>query len=114
MTASDGTRPTILVVDDTPENLALITELLREQYRLRLAINGRDALRFARAAPQPDLILLDVLMSDMSGFEVCKHLQASPQTAGIPVIFLTALTSVDDEREGLHAGEPVADRRTAA
>lgn len=102
--SNDDLRPLILAVDDTPENLALIVELLREHYRLRVATNGMDALRLAAGSPRPDLILLDVMMPGMDGFEVCERLQADPATAGIPVIFLTALTSVEDERHGLQVG----------
>ena len=101
---NDDLRPLLLAVDDTPENLALIVELLRADYRLRVATNGVDALRLAAGPVRPDLILLDVMMPGMDGFEVCERLQADPATAGIPVIFLTALSSVEDERHGLQVG----------
>jgi len=101
---TDDLRPILLAVDDTPENLTLIVELLRDDYRLRVATNGPDALRLAAGPQRPDLILLDVMMPGMDGFEVCERLQADPATAGIPVIFLTALASVEDEHHGLRVG----------
>ncbi len=101
---SEDLRPVVLAVDDTVENLSLIAELLREDYRVLIATNGPDALRLVAGARPPDLILLDVMMPDMSGFEVCEKLQAVRETKVIPVIFLTALTSVDSERQGLQLG----------
>lgn len=101
-----GTKyiPTILVVDDVPENLALISDLLVERYRCRVATNGMKALSIAESAPQPDLILLDISMPEMDGYEVCRRLKANPRTREIPVIFLTALNSEDDETKGFEAG----------
>jgi putative two-component system response regulator len=104
MAQNDDLRPLVLAVDDTPENLALIAELLRDDYRIRVATQGVDALRLAATAPIPDLILLDVMMPGMNGFEVCERLHDNAATAGIPVIFLTALASVEDERHGLQVG----------
>jgi putative two-component system response regulator len=97
-------RPTILVVDDTPEVLGLMSGLLREHYRVRVAPDGENALRIARAEPRPDLVLLDVMMPGMDGFEVCRRLKADRRTREIPVIFLTARTEVADEQEGFDAG----------
>ncbi|MCF8479163.1 MAG: two-component system response regulator [Rhodospirillum sp.] len=101
-----GTKPaaTILVVDDTPENLSLMSDLLRDIYRVKVATGGEKALRIARAAEPPDLILLDVMMPGMDGYEVCRHLKADRTTAAIPVIFLTARTDPEDERKGLDLG----------
>src|SRR5688500_18130574 len=98
-----GTRQSILVVDDTPENLALISELLRGDYKVRIAPGGARALQLAAASP-PDLILLDIMMPEMDGYEVMRRLQADPSTRDIPVIFLTAVTGVDEERTGLDLG----------
>jgi putative two-component system response regulator len=95
---------TILIVDDAPENLSLLSELLQPDYRVRAASSGRRALQVAASEPQPDLILLDVMMPDMDGYEVIRRLQADSRTADIPVIFVTALESTIDEERGLALG----------
>lgn len=95
---------TILIVDDTPENISLLSELLQPDYRVRAASSGRRALQVAVSEPRPDLILLDVMMPDMDGYEVIKHLQADARTANTPVIFVTALESSIDEEYGLELG----------
>ncbi|SFX29873.1 hybrid sensor histidine kinase/response regulator [Marinospirillum alkaliphilum] len=100
---SDSNRKTLLVVDDAPENLDIMTSLLKDRFQVKAAINGRIALKIA-SQQRPDLILLDVMMPDMDGYEVCRQLKADPATAAIPVIFLTALDSVDDETRGLTLG----------
>ena len=97
-------KPTILVVDDTPENLSLMRELLRDDYQVQLANSGDRALKLAALAPHPDLILLDIMMPGMDGYEVCRQLKANPVTRDIPVIFLTAKAEVEDERRGLEIG----------
>ena len=97
-------RPLVLVVDDTPENLAMMAELLRDDYRVRVARNGDIALRLARAEPLPELILLDIMMPVMDGYEVCRRLKADPVTENIPIIFLTAKSEVEDETMGLSLG----------
>ena len=97
-------KETILVVDDTPENLHLMHQLLRDQYRVRLATSGRDGLGLAQQAPQPDLILLDIMMADLDGYEVCQRLKADPTTNEIPVIFLTAMNQESDEERGFQCG----------
>lgn len=97
-------KPVILVVDDTPENLSLMSEVLRDDYRVKLAPNGERGLQIAQASPPPDLVLLDIMMPGMDGYEVMRRLQADKATADIPVIFLTAMTGVDDERQGLDLG----------
>ena len=106
--AADGTgseaRPTVLVVDDTAENLQLMHGLLREQYRVRLATSGEIALQLAATQPPPDLILLDIMMPDLSGYEVCLRLKRQPLTRAIPVIFLTALDQEIDQEEGFRCG----------
>jgi len=103
MTPSDLPRATILVVDDTPMNLSVLTHLFKDLYRVKVASNGAKALALAFAAP-PDLILLDIMMPDMDGFEVCRRLKADPATRHIPVIFLTARTDIAAEEEGFAAG----------
>ncbi len=95
---------TILVVDDTPANLSLMTGLLRDEYKVKAAIDGEKALRIAQSAPQPDLILLDIMMPGMDGYEVCRRLKADPATRNIPLIFLTAKSGVEDEKMGLDLG----------
>ena len=97
-------RATILIVDDTPANVQLLGEVLAGQYRTKAATSGERALRIAAQDPPPDLILLDVMMPDMSGHEVCERLKADPKTAQIPVIFVTAMSEVDDETRGLELG----------
>ncbi|MDR9467945.1 hybrid sensor histidine kinase/response regulator [Marinospirillum sp.] len=93
----------ILVVDDAPENLDIMTSLLSDQYQVKAAINGKIALKIAEKQ-RPDLILLDVMMPEMDGYEVCRQLKANRVTSEIPVIFLTALDGVDDETQGLKLG----------
>ena len=105
MTAPAGQeRPRVLVVDDTPENLQLMHALLRERYRVLLANGGVAALRLARLEPRPDLILLDIMMPELDGYAVCEALKADPETAPIPVIFLTARSQVEDEERGFRSG----------
>ncbi|HMT78781.1 MAG TPA: two-component system response regulator [Azonexus sp.] len=97
-------QPTILIVDDTPENLTVLGELLQPAYRVRAANSGRRALQIALSAPHPDLILLDVMMPEMDGYDVLEELRASPATRNIPVIFVTAMDGTDDEERGLDRG----------
>lgn len=96
-------RPLVLVVDDESANLQLMRKLLDQDYRLLFAKDGPRALDLARAE-QPNLILLDVMMPDMSGHEACRRLKADPVTASIPIIFVTALTDAVDEVTGFEAG----------
>ena len=95
-------KSTILVVDDTPENLLLISDLLRKHYKVKVANNGDRALSIAQAEPRPDLILLDLMMPVMDGYEVCRLLKTNPATSSIPVVFLTA--SLDNDQKGLEIG----------
>ncbi len=95
---------TILIVDDEPANLWLLTHLLRPVYQVRAANSGENALRVASSEPCPDLILLDVMMPGMNGYTVLERLRKNPVTVDIPVIFVTALTDVDDEERGLVLG----------
>jgi len=97
-------KPTLLVVDDTPDNLALISELLTGSYHLKLANNGNRALKLASTGTLPDLILLDIMMPEMDGYEVLQKLKSDPLTREIPVIFLTAKIAVEDEERGLALG----------
>jgi CheY-like chemotaxis protein len=95
-------KPTILVVDDTPENLLLISDLLRKDYKVKVANNGTRALAIAQAEVPPSLILLDIMMPDMDGYEVCRILKSSPVSRDIPVVFLSAKTG--DEKKVLEMG----------
>ncbi len=97
-------KPTILVVDDTPDNLILMNSLLSPLYRTKVATSGEKALEIARSDDPPDLILLDVIMPYMDGYEVCRWLKRESKTASIPVIFLTSLSDVEDEEKGLEVG----------
>lgn len=97
-------RPTILVVDDTPDNLVLMTNLLQDTYRVKIASNGEKALEIARSVRPPDLILLDIMMAGVDGYQVCQQLKRDPLTMHIPVIFLTSKSEVEDERRGLELG----------
>jgi putative two-component system response regulator len=104
MTDLPAEKPTILVVDDTPENLSLMQFLLRDLYKLKGANNGERGLEIAQAEPAPDLILLDIMMPGMDGYEVCQRLKSNPRTADIPVIFLTARSEQGDEEKGFALG----------
>ncbi|MEK1908067.1 MAG: two-component system response regulator [Pseudomonas sp.] len=95
---------TVLVVDDTPDNLMLMTELLKDRYRVKAANSGEKALRVLQGDPLPDLILLDIMMPGLSGHQVAQQLQQDPRTRDIPIIFLTALASMADEIQGLELG----------
>src|SRR6266481_4131112 len=94
----------ILIVDDTPVNLGVISGALKDFYKTKVATNGERALALASADEKPDLILLDVMMPGMDGYEVCSRLKADPATCEIPVIFLTGQTSVEDETRGFEVG----------
>lgn len=98
----DG-RANVLVIDDTPVNLSLLNQLLRTHYRVKLANGGAKGLELAGNG-SPDLILLDIMMPEMDGYEVCRRLKRNPATAGIPIIFLTAKVGAEDEEFGLSLG----------
>jgi len=97
-------RPTLLVVDDTPDNLMLMSNLLKDRYVVKVANSGEKALKIVRTGEPPDLILLDIMMPGLSGHEVAQQLVADSKTRDIPVIFLTALASEEDEMIGLGLG----------
>lgn len=104
MTEGLLTRKTILLVDDAPDNLVLMNDLLKDQYKVKIAGSGDKALRIAQSGSPLDLILLDVMMPEMDGYEVCRRLKQDPATRDIPIIFLTAKTDVDAEKRGLDLG----------
>lgn len=97
-------KSTILIVDDSPENLGVLSELLRPQYRVLAATSGESCLRVAGGQSLPDLILLDVMMPEMDGYSVLAILRKTPATRDIPVIFLTAMSDAEDEEYGLELG----------
>jgi phosphoserine phosphatase RsbU/P len=94
----------VLVVDDAPANIRVVNEILRNTYKVRVATDGVKALEMAATTPAPDLILLDIVMPGMDGYEVCNRLKADPGTQDIPVIFLTGQTETTDETRGFEAG----------
>jgi putative two-component system response regulator len=96
-------RPVVLVVDDTPANLTLLAQVLNKDYQVKIAISGRRALEIAGRSP-PDVIVLDVMMAELDGYEVCRRLKADPALADVPVLFLTALTKPEDETQGFRVG----------
>lgn len=97
-------QATVLVVDDTPENIDLLVAILKDDYKVKAARNGEQGLKIARLPNSPDLILLDIMMPGIDGFEVCKRLKEDPTTCDIPVIFVTAKISTEDEIHGFKLG----------
>ena len=104
MTEEQPGKATILAVDDNPQNLELLRHLLADEFRVRVATNGQRAIDICRSVPPPDLLLLDVMMPVMDGFDVCRQLKGDPRTRDIPVIFVTAMGEETDERTGLGLG----------
>ncbi len=96
-------KPVVLAVDDTPENLDVVKTILAQDYLVKAAINGKIALKIAETQ-QPDLILLDIMMPEMDGYEVCQALKSNPATERIPVIFISALDDTSDKVKGLDLG----------
>ncbi len=101
---SEQGRPTILIVDDTPDNLTVLGELLKPHYHVRVASSGARALAAVGTAPRPALILLDIMMPEVDGYEVLRRLKDNLATRDIPVIFVTALNASEDESRGLALG----------
>lgn len=101
---AESSRPLILIVDDVPNNIQILAENLHDDYRIKVATNGKSALEIVAKHGAPDLILLDVMMPVMNGYEVCSQLRQNPDTSGIPVIFITAMSEVADEEHGLKLG----------
>jgi diguanylate cyclase (GGDEF)-like protein len=97
-------KPLILIVDDTPTNIQVLAETLIKDYKIKVASSGKAALATIAQQGLPDLILLDVMMPDMDGYEVCRQLKNNPQTSAIPVIFVTAMNEASNEEYGLNLG----------
>jgi sigma-B regulation protein RsbU (phosphoserine phosphatase) len=97
-------KKTVLVVDDAPSNIQIVSSILKDTYKIRVATNGAKALELMKVAPPPDLILLDVVMPDMNGYEVCSRLKMDTETRDVPVIFLTGQTEIEDETRGFDVG----------
>lgn len=97
-------KPTILIVDDMAANIAILSDLLQDDYKIKIAKSGQKALEIAKGSEKPDLILLDIEMPEMNGYEVCKELKNNTLTNNIPVIFVTARNDVKDEEYGLNLG----------
>jgi putative two-component system response regulator len=96
-------RKKVLAVDDEPNNLRMLGQILREHYELSFASSGAAAIE-AATEDRPDLILLDIMMPEMNGYEVCTRLKANPTTREVPVIFVTAMSDVEDETQGFDVG----------
>lgn len=94
----------ILLVDDEPENIELLMDMLGDDYRLLVASNGAEALNIMHSETPPDMVILDIMMPGMDGYEVCRRLKAGPKTRDIPVIFITARTQETDEAKGFESG----------
>jgi phosphoserine phosphatase RsbU/P len=103
MNETDG-KKLVLIVDDAPANLQMVRSILKDDFKIRVATSGAKALDLVKAEPHPDLILLDVTMPEMDGYEVCGVLKATPESRDIPVIFLTGKTDTDDETKGFKVG----------
>jgi len=102
--SEQANHPTILIVDDTPVNIQVLASSMKSSYQIKIATSGAKALEIAGKTPPPDLILLDIMMPEMDGYEVCTRLKQSEATARIPVIFVTAMSEQRDEAKGLALG----------
>ncbi|MFC1500424.1 response regulator [Candidatus Zixiibacteriota bacterium] len=101
---ADDKKAVILVVDDQPENIDVLSGILKDEYQVKAAINGTKALEIATSDNPPDLILLDIMMPEIDGYEVCRRLKAEPATERIPIMFVTAMGETEDETKGLELG----------
>jgi putative two-component system response regulator len=104
MIKSAERKPCVLIVDDSPENVEILGEILRPHYRRLAALDGEKALKIAASADAPDLILLDVVMPGLDGYQVCRRLKSDPRTSEIPVIFITSRGEVESETRGFDTG----------
>lgn len=99
-----GLKPVVLIADDVPANIHQLAQLLKDDYRIKVATDGRRCLDLVRRRPRPDLVMLDIEMPQMDGYEVCRQLQSDEKTKVIPIIFVTAKNQVSDEEHGLKLG----------
>jgi len=97
-------KQVVLVVDDAPENIQVLSAILKPSYKVKAATSGERALKIARSDKPPDLILLDIMMPEMDGYEVCRQLQADEKTRTIPVIFVTGMSDEAEQQKGLALG----------
>ena len=100
----DFLKQKVLIVDDVPMNIQLLAAALKSDYQIKVATSGKKALEIATSQDAPDLIVLDIMMPEMDGYEVCKKLKSSHKTRNIPVIFITAKDDMEDEMKGLDLG----------
>jgi len=97
-------QPNILIVDDEPTNINLLGEILKQEVKIRVVVNGPEAIEIAKSDNPPDLILLDIMMPEMDGYEVCRQLKSDKRTCNIPIIFITAKSEEEDEKRGFELG----------
>jgi len=97
-------KPTILVVDDTPENIEVLSFILDNEFKIKAALNGEKALKISSMEKQPDLLLLDIMMPEMDGYEVCRRLKQNKITNKIPVIFITSKSEDEDRVKAFEVG----------
>lgn len=102
--SDSGRKNMVLVVDDSPENIDLLGNVLKQDYEIKVALSGEKALKLAGSEKPPDIILLDIMMPGMDGYEVCRRLKSDAKTQDIPVIFVTSMSEVEDETKGLEVG----------
>lgn len=98
------TQKTVLIVDDSADNIQLLSGVLKQYYKVKAATRGDRALKIVQKKPPPDLVLLDVVMPEMDGYEVCRQLKENPQTMNIPVVFISGNTSAEEQQKGLDMG----------
>ena len=98
------TQKTVLIVDDSPDNIQLLSGVLKQHYKVKAATRGDRALKITQKTPPPDLVLLDVVMPEMDGYEVCRQLKENPQTMDIPVVFISGNISAEEQQKGLDMG----------
>ncbi len=100
----EKTLPKILIIDDEPVNIKVLSQILKTDYLVSFAINGRDAIALIDSGIKPDIILLDIMMPEMNGYEVCSRIKEKPETADIPIIFISAIAVNEEIQKGLSLG----------